>query len=196
MIEKLAKCLVAWQVEKHYLLESDRNLYTYAYELLIGQAVNVLIACLMAVFFDACFTVFVFLASFFPLRIYAGGHHADNSNICTLVSTIMVWLVCIASKAIPTGAILTFNLAVGIICGGLICTLAPVEDHNKPLSAAEKKQYRKKSILIWMIECIIWIMSYWIGARDISLAIALGHSSVSALLCAGVIKNKFFRKNA
>ncbi|ANU46821.1 hypothetical protein ADH76_31745 [Enterocloster clostridioformis] len=196
MIEKLAESLVAWQVKKHYLLEKDRNLYTYAYELLIGQAVNVLIACLLAVLLDACLIVFVFLASFFPLRSYAGGHHADNFNICTIISTLIVCMVCIASKVIPLEAVLSVSITAGIVSGGLIYKWAPVEDQNKPLSMAEKKQYRKTSILIWMIECTIWIVSYWIGARDVSLAIALGHLLLSALLCAGVIKNKFFRKNA
>lgn len=190
MVEKLAKSLVTWQVKKKYLLEKDSNLYTYAYELFIGQAINVLVACLLAVIFDACLTVFVFLVSFFPLRSYAGGHHADSYSICTLISSIIVCLVCVAAKVIPLGAVLSVNIAAGIISGGLILKLAPVEDHNKPLSAAEKRKYRKYSILIWGIESIIWIASYCAGARTISLAVALGHLSLSVLLCAGVIKSK------
>lgn len=103
-------------------------------------------------------------------------------------------MVCIASKVIPLEAVLSVSITAGIVSGGLIYKWAPVEDQNKPLSMAEKKQYRKTSILIWMIECTIWIVSYWIGARDVSLAIALGHLLLSALLCAGVIKNKFSEK--
>lgn len=190
MIEKLAKRLVAWQVKRNYLSEKDISLYTYAYELFIGQAINILIACLLAIIFNTYLTVFVFLVFFFPLRTYAGGHHADNFNICTILSTIIVCAVCIASKVIPSEMIFSVNIAAGIISGGCIFKLAPVEDQNKPLSMAEKKQYRKNSILIWIIESLFWIISYYMGASSISFAVALGHISLSILLFAGVIKNK------
>ncbi|WP_313135095.1 accessory gene regulator B family protein, partial [Anaerocolumna sp.] len=61
MIEKLAKKVVTWQVQKNYLLIKDEKLYIYAYELLIGQAVNILIACFLAIAFHAYTTVLIFL---------------------------------------------------------------------------------------------------------------------------------------
>ena len=80
MVERLAERLVAWQIRNKYLTSQDQKLYQYAFELLIGQVVNLLIACLLAVVFQAYGTVLVFLLSFIPLRSYAGGHHADNFN--------------------------------------------------------------------------------------------------------------------
>ena len=53
MNEKLAEKLVAWQIKHHYLSSEEKRLYQYAYELLIGQAVNLLIAGLLAVLFHA-----------------------------------------------------------------------------------------------------------------------------------------------
>jgi len=63
MIEKLAKSLVAWQIKNGYLKPADQNLYQYGFELLIGQAVNLLIACLLAIIFQAYVTVFLFLVT-------------------------------------------------------------------------------------------------------------------------------------
>ena len=59
MNEKLAEKLVAWQIKHHYLSSEEKRLYQYAYELLIGQAVNLLIAGLLAVLFHAYVTVAV-----------------------------------------------------------------------------------------------------------------------------------------
>lgn len=191
MIEKLAKSMVSWQMKRNYLCEKDINLYTYAYELFIGQAVNILIACLLAIVFNAGLTVLVFLLSFFPLRSYAGGHHADSYNTCTVISSLIVCAVCIASKVIPPEAVLTVNIATELISGGLIFKLAPMEDRNKPLNVSEKRQYRKYSILIWGVEIIFWIVSYYAGAKNISLAISLGHLSLSVLLFAGIVKNRY-----
>lgn len=192
MIEKIAKNLVLWQMKNNYLSEKDCSLYTYAYELLIGQVVNLLIACLLAVIFNAYITVIVFLVSFIPLRSYAGGHHADSYNVCTILSNMIICVICVAAKLIPQEMILYVNMVAGIVSGGLIFYLAPVEDHNKPLEPAERKHYKKCSITIWLIETIIWIVSYFIGVKEVSLAVTLGHLALSVLLCAGVVKNRSF----
>ena len=152
-------------------------MYQYAFGLLIGQAVNILIACLLAAAFQEYMTVFVFLLSFIPLRSYAGGHHADNYTICTLLSTLILLGVCVMAKLIPAGIILTGSLISGAVCGFLIFLLAPVEDRNKPLDQAERRRYGRRSKVIWTFE-------------DVSLAIALGHLALSILLCAGTVKNK------
>ncbi len=190
MIEKLAEYLVDWQIKRHYLSAEDQRLYQYAFGLLIGQAVNILIACLLAAAFQEYMTVFVFLLSFIPLRSYAGGHHADNYTICTLLSTLILLGVCVMAKLIPAGIILTGSLISGAVCGFLIFLLAPVEDRNKPLDQAERRRYGRRSKVIWTFEIFAWMIFYKAGAEDVSLAIALGHLALSILLCAGTVKNK------
>jgi len=190
MIEKLAKKVVTWQVQKNYLLIKDEKLYIYAYELLIGQAVNILIACFLAIVFHAYTTVLIFLVSYIPLRSYAGGHHAKSYNMCTIASTVMVCIICIAAKIIPYDSIIWVNLAGGIISGILIFMLAPVQDHNKPLEQVERECYRKRSREIWAAETALWAICYLLNARNISLAVTLGHLALSVMLCIGSVKNK------
>ncbi|MDR1548419.1 MAG: accessory gene regulator B family protein [Hungatella sp.] len=195
MIEKMAKSLVVWQTKKKYLSEKDCNLYIYGYELLIGQVVNLFIACFLAFVFGAYLTVIVFLLTFIPLRSYAGGHHADSYNVCTIISNIIICAVCVAAKVIPKEMVFLMNITAGIVSGILIFRLAPVENHNKRLELIEKKHHRKYSILIWGIESIIWILAYYLEAKDVSFAVTSGHLSLSVLLCAGVLKNKFLSKD-
>lgn len=86
MIRNLAERIVEWQIKKHSLPDEDRGLYQYAYEVLLNQVINVLIAILIAVLFHAPMPVFLFLASYIPLRSYCGGHHARTNGGCTAVS--------------------------------------------------------------------------------------------------------------
>lgn len=123
MIEKLAQTLVAWQMERNYLKEKDRGLYTYAYELLLGQTVNFLIACILAVVFHAYLTVFIFLVAYIPLRSYAGGHHAETSGICTVVSAAILCVVCAVAKLIPLQSFIWVSLAAWAISGFMIFPL-------------------------------------------------------------------------
>ena len=193
MVERLAERLVAWQIRNKYLTSQDQKLYQYAFELLIGQVVNLLIACLLAVVFQAYGTVLVFLLSFIPLRSYAGGHHADNFNTCTLISTGILCSVCAAAKWIPNEAVFGTNLVCSIVCGGVIFFLAPIEDHNKPLSRRERKIYGRLAKGIWAAEALVWMICYQMHRERMSLVIALGHLVLFFLLAAGMIKNRKYK---
>ncbi|MCI9584334.1 hypothetical protein D3Z50_03455 [Clostridiaceae bacterium] len=195
MIERIAERMVAWQISRHYLKAEDQALYQYAFGLLIGQAVNLLIACLLAVVLKEYRTVFVFLLFFIPLRSFAGGHHADNYTACTVLSALMLLGICIMAKLIPEGAVMMVNLVSGAVCGVLVCLLAPVEDRNKPLDQTERRHYGICSRIIWGAETLAWILCYRAGARKVSLAIALGHLALSVLLCAGIVKNRNILKS-
>lgn len=183
MIDSLSRKIVNWQIKKKYLPEKDEKLYTYAYGLLIGQVINIIIACLLAIIFKAYMTVFVFLVSYIPLRIYAGGYHAKTYTVCTLASTVLIFIVCLVTKVIPYNIIIELNLIIGFISGILIFTLAPVEDSNKPLEYMEKDRYRRRSRLIWIVETVIWIICFWTRLENISLVISLSHLVLGVMLC-------------
>lgn len=195
MIEKLARNVVSWQIKKNLLQEEKESLYTYAYELLIGQVVNLLIACLLAVLFHDYVTVIVYLASYIPLRSYAGGHHANSYGVCTMVSAALICVACILVKAVPLDAIGLVNLAGAVISGGTVFLLAPVQDHNKPLEQIETIRYRRRSRIIWLLETFLWIICYLAGGRKASLAIVLAHITLSGMLVAGVIKTNLVSRH-
>lgn len=191
MIEKLAKKIVVWQVNRNYLSKADENLYTYAYELLIGQVVNILIACLLAIIFHTYVIVFIYLITYIPLRSFAGGHHANTNNACTVISSILILIVCIVARRFPMEYIFPANALFAGISGFLLFFLAPVQDHNKPLEPAERIRYKKCSRLIWIAETVLWVVCYKAGAVNASFAVTLGHITLAALLCLGTIKNKY-----
>lgn len=196
MIEKLAKKIVVWQVNRNYLSKADESLYTYAYELLIGQVVNILIACLLAIIFHAYTTVFIYLITYIPLRSFAGGHHADTNNACTVISSILILIVCIMAGLFPPAYIFPANVLFAIISGFLLFLLAPVQDHNKPLDPPERIRYKKCSRLIWTAETALWVICYKAGAINASFAVTMGHITLAVLLCLGTIKNKYLRSKA
>lgn len=191
MIERVAKKMIAWQIKKKYLPEKEKELYTYAYGLLIGQGVNIIIACLLALALHSFIPVFHFLLFYIPLRSYAGGYHAKSYTICTLFSNALVLLICLINKIVPGESILSINLLGSGVCGTMIFFLSPVQDVYKPLEKIEKDCYSKRSRAIWFGETACWIVCYWLGFRDISLAITTGHFILAVLLGIGSIKNYY-----
>ena len=189
MIDNIAKKMVIWQIKKDYLSKKNEKLFIYAYGLLIGQLINAIVTCILAIIFHSYLIVLVFLISFIPLRIYAGGYHARTYDMCTLASTVLICIVCLITKIIPHNILIEFNLTVGVISGVLIFSLAPIEDYNKPLVYVEKECYKKRSRAIWIIETMAWLICYCINAKSISLSISFSHFVLAIMLCLGSIGN-------
>ncbi len=188
MIEKLAEKIVSWQIKKKYISQKDRALYCYAYGLLVGQAVNLLIACFLAILFHEYILLVVYLISYIPLRAYSGGHHATSYGICTIVSTVILIVVCLLKKILPISANLYLGICTMLIGRYFIFHIVPVEAKNKPLDESEKKKYRKKSIQIWGIEVVVWISLNMLGFQAESIGIVLAHLTLIVLLYLGIRK--------
>ncbi|MBE5994910.1 MAG: hypothetical protein E7247_21280, partial [Paenibacillaceae bacterium] len=73
MLQRISEDIVSWQIKKNLLKDDQRALYLYAYEILLNQIINIIVAVIIAVIMRAPMPVFVFLASYIPLRSYCGG---------------------------------------------------------------------------------------------------------------------------
>lgn len=189
MLARLSKNIVEWQIRKQTLAEEERAVYEYAYELLLNQTINIVIAILIAIVFQAPLTIIIFLISYIPLRSYSGGYHADTNWQCTLVSACMLCLVCWLVNKIMGWGIADYYPVIYIFSGFFVFHYAPVQDSNKPLDAGEIIRYRKISRILWIIEIIIGITFYFFQ-RQIGLVIAISHLFLSVILWMGIIKIK------
>lgn len=189
MIQRISKSIVSWQIKKNVLTDEQRALYLYAYEVMLNQTINVLIAVLIAIALKAPMPVFVFLVSYIPLRSYCGGYHARTNGGCTVVSAFLIILVCLVESVLTGELAIILPPLCLVISGALIFKFAPAPDKNKPLDEAETNHYRVKSRTVWFIEAVIGILLWCFGIRA-SVVIAISHVILSLMLVYGVFKNK------
>lgn len=189
MIRRLSEGIVKWQFRKNILNCEQIALYQYAYEVMINQAINIFIALLIAIAFNKPMSVFVFLISYIPLRSYCGGYHARTNGGCTIVSTILIMLVCLLEKLTIWDSTTFLALVLFLISGALIFNYAPVGDVNKPLDEKETIIYRKMSRLVWLVEAVVGVTFWCFGIRA-GIVIAISHAMLSIMLVYGVFKNK------
>ncbi len=119
MLNKLSKGIVDWQIQRKYLSNEERELYVYAYEVLINQVINIIAAILIAVLMHALIPVLVFLVCYIPLRSYCGGYHAKTNIGCTCISALVIYFMCLLEKTIAV-KIENFWLIIGFFVAGLI----------------------------------------------------------------------------
>lgn len=189
MIRRVSEGIVKWQFRKNILTCEQIALYQYAYEVMLNQAINIFIAVLIAVAFNKPMSVFVFLISYIPLRSYCGGYHARTNGGCTIVSTILILLVCMLEKLTIWDSTTFLSLIFLAVSGALIFIYAPVGDINKPLDEKETIVYRKMSRLVWLVEAVIGVTFWSFGIRA-GIVIAISHAMLSIMLVYGVFKNK------
>ncbi len=193
MIEGLSQKLVQWQIAKSIILDKDRSVYEYSYIVMIGEVINILIACVIATVFRYP-NLLIFLVAYIPLRTYAGGYHADNSDRCMVFSVITLVIVCIIGKYLLSEDQALFYLSGELAAATVIILLAPVEDHNKPLDKQETKKYRKYAYVILLAEISIAILFYIIEWQEASFMLMLTHIMMAAMLIIGKVKNQRFAK--
>jgi Membrane protein putatively involved in post-translational modification of the autoinducing quorum-sensing peptide len=189
MIKRLAERIVDWQTKKHFLSEGERGLYEYAYEVMVNQVLNILIAVMIAILFRAPMPVLVFLISYIPLRSYCGGHHASTNEGCMVVSAVLICIICILYRAIPRNIDIIIQPMAYIISGLLIIRYAPVGDANKPLVEKEVARYRKIGRCVWFVESLIGMFLFFMQSR-VGVVLALSHIVFCVMFYWGILVNR------
>lgn len=106
---------------------------------------------------NCLFESILFTISFYFLRIYAGGYHADTPIKCYGISLIISTTIFALIHNINV-SIITLHI-IFVITSINILYIAPIDTTNKPLSLKEKKFYKKKTQHIIFIHSIVYLVS-------------------------------------
>ncbi len=174
-------------VKDGIITEEDKELYTFGMQQGIIIILNIISTIIMGIIFDMVWQSVVFLLAYMPLRSYAGGYHSRTQIRCYLVSLFIIAVALIGMKEIQwTSIIALFSV---IISAGIIFTLTPVEDANKPLDASEKDLYKRKTRKILLLEILIALV-FWFINKEISVCIIMVFDILSIMLLLGILNNR------
>ncbi len=178
----LAEKLADKAIMSGAIAEDERELYLYAYQALIAQAMSWTSLILIGAMFHSFWGALIYMIFFIPLRTFAGGFHQNNYMRCYLTSLIIFLLVVVvvayAAEAIPMwAACVLFAASVFTIF-----QLAPVADPNKPLDQHEKTKYKKMTQMILAIETAAVVLSVIINIPMRLLLLAMAAPLTVAIL--------------
>lgn len=74
----------------------------------------------------------------------------------------------------------------------VVFILSPVEDKNKPLDMIEQSVYKKRAIVISLVELLLSILLKTLDLDSLFVAIVYSYTVLSIMLIAGKIKNHLF----
>jgi len=164
-IDNISKAVSQKMLDASVISIEDKDVYYYGLQLIVSTIIKGMGLMLIALLFDKVIEAIVFIAAFGILRINAGGFHLDTYFKCFVVTSASMML-CIWIGSITPLPLVPYIIACTLAITALIVVRhAPVDNPNRPLSSAEQKKFRIRSIYTIMIIAIIIITVYCLKAE-------------------------------
>ena len=184
MLEHLSKRFAGKLICAGIISEADADVYVYGFFQGMMLLLNVITTLLLGILFQKLLLCMLLNAAYIPIRISAGGHHADSPFRCYINSTIMIAILLAVIKWIPIASVILL-----VVASIVIWILAPVETENNPLDDTEQYVYRKRTRIVLGIEAAASIFSLIFLKEQIAATIVLGLSTEAWMLIIGVAMN-------
>jgi len=195
MILKIYDKIIDYLVEKRYLSDEDKELYTYALKITIQGVLNIVLIFLLGVFLGMIKESLLLFVVFFLLRKFLGGLHLDKYAFCFISSALIhfVGLLIIKTEWLIQKELFIILLFISFV---LITLFSPVAHPNKDISLNEKRVYKIVSVILSIICCLICVITIFVGNYQwVGYSIGTGLIVSCVLMCIGKIAYRKSNKN-
>lgn len=189
MMKEFLNRIICKLTRKGLISQNDQELYLYALKVLIKGIVNLATIIVIGYSMSLLKESLVLFASFYILRKFTGGYHAQSFLTCYISSiTIFSLSLLFLKNASSINNWIWYVLV--FISDIIIIVFAPIKHPNKQISNKEAALFKTVSIILIVL---LSTTSYIIINNSNSLigfSIAIGIFIVSLLVLLGQIANK------
>lgn len=188
MFNSISEQITNKLIENKIICAENKEIYQFGITQTLIMTLNILTAIGLGIVTQMFGHVILFIFAFIPLRIFAGGAHAKTPLRCYIYSMIFLVVVLGIMRFVHITNLVYCILY--IISSITILLLAPVEDGNKELDEIEKKVYKKRTIMLWIIESIIIFTCFFLKFRIVTESFIISLFSIAIIVVLGALKNK------
>lgn len=143
MVESCANKITSYLIKKETIDADDYELYQYAFETIVALIIQLSIILIIGFTLNRFTETLLFLVFYCPIRQFSGGFHAENYRRCLLAFMILYLINTNVLEKIIEQRLNLLMIVVTFISFIGIYFLAPQEHRNVPLTAEEKKRYKR-----------------------------------------------------
>lgn len=192
MFSKVAEAITQKLEEYNAIQNENREIYRYGLQQGLTILLNILSIFIIGLVLKTLLQALLFMLFYFPLRSYAGGFHAKTAVRCYVYSMVIIVLILLAIRFAPiTDLIYTISV---IISSVFIIFLSPIQNYNKPLDQLECKVYKFRTLFVWSVETIIFLIGIYVDWQLLTSCLAWVFAVMALVLCLGVIDNQIHLK--
>lgn len=183
---------IAQLLEKEDIIQKeDVDVCRYGLEVFTSSFLEIISILIFSAVIGNFFETLIFFIAFIPLRIYAGGYHADTKLKCYLVSLVVYGLFTVILKILPESLYMAVILPEVLFTLIVVLTASPVIHHHKNVNIIEIHNFRKISMIICITEIFIILLFTMIFKNNLlAISLALGQLAVSLSMLVGILKAK------
>lgn len=171
--------------------EEDIDTCRYGLDVFISSTLEIASILIIAAFVGNFIEAVLLFTAFIPLRVYAGGYHADTKLKCYLISLGVYGVFTAIMNILPQGLYSTINFTVAIFSLIMVLIAAPVVHKNKAVNDIERRYYRKFSIWICSVETtVILLLTAIFSKSPYIVSLAIGQVAVTISMIAAIVKGK------
>lgn len=192
MFRNLAEDITFLLIKNKIVEIEKREIYIYGLEVILlngGLLITFLIISLLC---GEMVNFLAYLIFFLPMRLFSGGYHAETSERCFILSTIMFGASIAVSKLIPLLYISNTGKIIGAVSVIVILVLAPLINENNPLNQTQRRRNRIILCTLLFIDLVFYILSCnyaWTIASNELIFIVMD----AVLLLTGKLKQGIFK---
>lgn len=192
MFRNLAEDITFLLIKNKIVEIEKREIYIYGLEVILlngGLLITFLIISLLC---GEMVNFLAYLIFFLPMRLFSGGYHAETSERCFILSTIMFGASIAVSKLIPLLYISNTGKIIGAVSVIVIFVLAPLINENNPLNQTQRRRNRIILCTLLFIDLVFYILSCnyaWTIASNELIFIVMD----AVLLLTGKLKQGIFK---
>ena len=171
--------------------EEDIETCQYGLDVFISSALEIASILIISAFIGNFIEVALLFIAFIPLRVYAGGYHAETRLKCYLISLAVYGIFTAITNVLPKELYSIGNYSAAIFSLIMVLIAAPVIHKNKAVSDIERKYYREFSILICSVEtAIILLLTAIFPKSPYIVSLAIGQVAVTFSMIVAIINGK------
>lgn len=187
MLERLSEKFAGKLISTGIISETDAEIYVYGFFQTVMLVLNVATTLFLGIIFQMIIPCILLNLAYIPIRISAGGHHADSPVKCYINSTFMIAALLAIIKWVPIHY--AVSIVMLVVSSVVIWILAPVETENNPLDEVEVRVYRRRTKIVLAIELAVIFLCFITAKYQMAVTIILGLFTESIMLLIGSIKN-------
>ncbi|MBR6669239.1 MAG: accessory gene regulator B family protein [Ruminococcus sp.] len=151
---------IAFLLIKNKIVDiQQRDIYVYGLEVILLNGSLLIVFLITSLLCGEMINFLAYFVFFLPLRLFSGGYHAEESESCFVLSTIMYGISIAVTKFFP---LLYMNwkwITAGVISVVVILVLSPMVNENNPLTKAQRKRNRIIVCALLAVDLVVFILS-------------------------------------
>ncbi|MCI9086803.1 MAG: accessory gene regulator B family protein [Clostridia bacterium] len=194
-MKKLSNSLSGALVQNNIISADREKQCQYGLELMMSSVAEILFVILLSAFLGNFVQTLIFFMGFIPLRIYAGGYHADTRLRCFLILLIIYAIFTVLLYLLPLEIYQYIVYGATVFTIIIVSAMAPLVHSRKNMNDKEIKAFRKIALDICFFEAALVILGSMIFKNNIYiLSFVFGQISVTVSMVAADMKNKIQKK--